>query len=89
MFVKPRRFAPIALAGAAVIAILAAPTAGATDEPHMTCVYQGSGNSQCEAPGNAQLTATPSIHAYPQYPYLYGSGFSSHHGGGHGPGGHR
>jgi hypothetical protein len=92
MFITARRLAPIAFAGAAAIAVLAAPTAAASDEPHMTCVYQGSGNSQCETPGNAQLTASPSTHAYPQYPYYYGGyfggGFSSHHGGGHGSGGH-
>ena len=88
MFITARRFAPIAIAGAAAFAILAAPTAAATDEPHMTCVSAGSGSTQCETPGNAQLTATPSIHAYPQYPYYYGGGFSSHHGGGHGAHGH-
>ena len=85
-----RRLAPLALAGAAVAAIAAAPVASAADDPHLQCTYQGGGNSQCESPGNAQLTASPPAVTYgPQYPILFGGPILIHHFGGHGMGGVR
>lgn len=84
-----RRLAPAVLASAAALAIIAAPTAVAADNTHLACVYQSAGNSQCESPGNAQLTATPQDMPYPQqYPYLLGGPLLIfHHGGSHGMGG--
>jgi hypothetical protein len=88
-----RRLAPFVLAGTAAVAIAAAPVAAAADDPHLQCSYQGDGNSQCESPGNAQLTATPPDVQYgPQYPYFFGGPIVLHHIGGiggHGMGGHR
>jgi uncharacterized protein (DUF697 family) len=84
-----RRFAPFVVAGAAALAIAAAPAASAeASEPHLACVYQSEGNSQCESPGNAQLTATPqTVPNTQQYPFLFGGPLLVfHHGGGHGMG---
>lgn len=80
------RFAPAVLAGTAALSIIAAPAAAAADT-HLACVYQSEGNSQCETPGNVQLTATPQDVPYPQqYPFLFGGQVLSYHhgmGGGH------
>ena len=84
------RTAPFLLAGAAAVAIAAAPVAAAADNPHLQCTYQGDGNSQCESPGNAQLTASPPDVQYgPQYPYFFAGPILIHHVGGHGMGDHR
>ena len=78
-----RRVAPFLCAGTAALALFAAPVAAAA--PHLDCVYQGTGNSQCESPGNAQLTATPPDVSYPeQYPFLLDGPVVIHHFGGHG-----
>ena len=64
----------------------AAPAASAAaSDPHLACIYQGEGNSQCESPGNAQFTATPHDVPYPQqYPFLFGGPLLVfHHDGGH------
>jgi hypothetical protein len=85
-----RRFAPFVVAGAAALAVAVAPTASAeAPDPHLTCVYQSEGNSQCESPGNAQLTSSPQdVPNTQQYPYLFGGPLLVfHHGGGHGMGG--
>lgn len=91
MSIAYRRFAPAFLAGAAALAIIAAPAASAANDTHLSCAYQSTGNSVCESPGNVQLTATPQYVPYEQqYPYLYGGPIFIHHfGGGHGMGGHR
>lgn len=86
-----RRVAPLLCAGAAALAVSAAPVAAA--DAHLECVYQGTGTSQCESPGNAQLTATPPDVSYPdEYPFLLDGPIVIHHfgehgghGGGHGP----
>ena len=86
MIITSRRLAPVALAGAAALAIFAAPAASAAaSDPHLACIYQGEGNSQCESPGNAQFTATPHDVPYPQqYPFLFGGPLLVfHHHGGH------
>jgi hypothetical protein len=76
------RVAPLLAAGAAA-AIISAPAAMASDN-HLNCTYVSEGNSQCETPGNVQLSATPPVVSYPQqYPFLYGGGLIFHHGGGH------
>lgn len=66
-------------------ALAAAPVAAAADDPHMVCTVLGDGNSQCETPGNAQLTASPGDVPYPSlYPFLLGGGLIFHNDGGHG-----
>ncbi len=67
-------------------ALLAAPVASAADDPHMVCTTVSDGNSQCETPGNAQLTASPQDVPYPTlYPFLFGDGLIFHNNGhGHG-----
>jgi hypothetical protein len=85
MSVKIRALAPLLTFGAAA-AVLAAPVASAADEPHLVCTYASEGNSQCETPGNAQLTASPPPVQYPSmYPFLYGNVVVLHH---NGPVGH-
>jgi hypothetical protein len=86
MIITARRFAPFVLAGAAALTIVAAPAASAAvSDPHLACVYQSEGNSQCQSPGNAQLTATPQTVTNPQqYPFLFGGPLLVfHHGGNH------
>jgi len=72
----PRRLEPIVAAPAASAAV---------SDPHLACVYQSEGNSQCQSPGNAQLTATPQTVTNPQqYPFLFGGPLLVfHHGGNH------
>ncbi|MCV7348213.1 hypothetical protein [Mycolicibacterium rhodesiae] len=66
-------------------AIVAAPVAAAADDPHLVCTVVSDGNSQCETPGNAQLTASPQDVPYPTlYPFLLGGGLIFHDGPGHG-----
>ncbi|WP_179475010.1 hypothetical protein [Mycolicibacterium vinylchloridicum] len=73
-----------ALAAGVSIAI-AAPAAAAAGDPHLVCTAVSDGNSQCETPGNAQLTASPQDVPYPTlYPFLLGGGLIFHNGGGHG-----
>jgi hypothetical protein len=57
------RLAPMFLAGAGAAAILAAPTASASQ---LSCIDAGS-TTQCSSPGNSQITAsTPPIQQQPQ-----------------------
>ncbi len=66
-------------------AVAAAPVAAAAGDPHLVCTTVSEGNSQCETPGNAQLTASPQDLPYPTlYPFLLGGGLIFHNGGGHG-----
>ncbi|WP_431232497.1 hypothetical protein ACQ856_24080 [Mycolicibacterium psychrotolerans] len=66
-------------------AVVTAPVAAAADDPHMVCTVVSDGNSQCETPGNAQLTASPQDVPYPTlYPFLLGGGLIFHNGTGHG-----
>jgi hypothetical protein len=82
-----RLAAPLLAAGAAA-AIVSAPAAMAS-ENHLDCTYFSEGNTQCETPGNVQLSATPPPVSYPQqYPFLFDGPVFIHHGGG-GGGGHR
>lgn len=84
MSIKLRLAAGLLGSGIAA-AVMAAPVASAADDPHMVCTVVSDGNSQCETPGNAQLTASPQDVQYPTlYPFLLGGGLIFHNGGGHG-----
>jgi hypothetical protein len=84
MSITLRLVAPLLAAGAAA-AIAASPVAAASDN-HLDCTYVSQSNTQCETPGNVQLSATPPPVSYPQqYPFLFGGPVIIHHV----PGGHR
>jgi uncharacterized membrane protein len=88
MRITLRLVAPMLAAAGAAAAIAAAPMAAASDN-HLACTSTSQGNSQCETPGNVQLSATPPVVSYPQqYPYFYG-GFGGPIIVNHGGGGHR
>ncbi|WP_149437327.1 hypothetical protein [Mycolicibacterium sp. P1-5] len=79
------RLAAGLLATGIAAAVAAAPLAAAADDPHLVCTYISDGNSQCETPGNAQLTASPQDVPYPTlYPFLLGGGLIFHDGPHHG-----
>jgi hypothetical protein len=84
MSITLRLAAPLLAVGAAA-AVVAAPSAAASDN-HMDCTYVSEQSTQCETPGNVQLNATPPTVSYPQqYPFLiggYGSPIIIHHGSG-------
>jgi len=77
--------APVLFAAAAAGSIALAPSALAeTNGP--TCTVLSSTSTQCQTPGNSQITATPPYVQYQQqYPY-FGSAIILDH---HGHGGHR
>lgn len=85
---------PVLAAGAAALAITAAPIAAAATPSiaQQSCVDSGAG-TVCQSPGNAQITATPPVVNYDPYGYegflLGGFGDGGHGGGfgGHGGGG--
>ncbi|MCV7176090.1 hypothetical protein [Mycolicibacterium sphagni] len=69
------RLAAGTLAAGAAICIAGAPIAAADQDPHLVCTDISPGNSQCQTPGNAQLSATPPDVPYPtMYPFLFGTG---------------
>jgi hypothetical protein len=85
--------APMLAAGAAALAIAAAPLASAESAISQTCGETG-GGTVCQSPGNVQVNATPAPAQY--YPFggneilLGGNGFfggGGFHGGGFGGGG--
>jgi hypothetical protein len=82
MKINLRLVAPLLAAGAAA-AIVAAPAAVA--ETHLDCANLTSDSTQCESPGNVQLSSSPPNVDYPQYPFLYGGlidhGFDQGYGG--------
>jgi hypothetical protein len=79
--------APLFAAAAAAGSIALAPSAlAATDGP--TCTAVSSTSTQCQTPGNSQLTATPPYVSYQQYPFFGDLVILDHHGHG-GIGGHR
>jgi hypothetical protein len=64
-------------------------SAEATPQPALSCASISPNDSQCQTPGDAQITATPGGAAMQagqmQYPFGYfgyGSGLLFHHGGG-------
>jgi hypothetical protein len=86
MTITRRFLAPVLLAAAAAGSIALAPSALAanTGRPP-NCTTLSSSSTQCQTPGNVQLTATPPDVPYTQqYPYFGGVVILDHHGmGGH------
>jgi hypothetical protein len=81
--------APVLLGAAAAGSIALAPIALAETTQPPTCTTLSSSSTQCQTPGNVQLTATPPYVPYQQqYPYFGGLVILDHHGHG-GFGGHR
>ena len=87
MRIKLNYIAPLLAAGAAAVAIAAAPSAAAADP--QSCTQTGS-ESICQSPGNVQLNDAPppvSFDPYGGEGFLMG-GYGGFHGGGfHGGGG--
>jgi hypothetical protein len=80
---------PILLATAAAGSIALAPIALAETTQPPSCTNLSDSSTQCQTPGNVQLTATPPYVPYQQqYPYFGGVVILDHHGHG-GFGGHR
>jgi hypothetical protein len=91
---KMRLATPALLAAAAAGSIALAPVALAAESGQPpTCTTLSSSSTQCQTPGNVQLTATPpDVQYQQQYPYFGGLVILDHGGldhGGHGMGGHR
>jgi len=81
--------APALLVAAATGSIALAPIALAETIQPPTCTTLSSSSTQCQTPGNVQLSATPPNVSYQQqYPYFGGLVILDHHGHG-GFGGHR
>ncbi len=75
---KLRHISALVAAGAASVAIAAAPAAVAAQ----TCTYVGSQTTQCQSPGNVQINSDQPV-TYPyQFPF-YGNVLLFHHGGHH------
>ena len=68
---KLRYLVPL-LGAAAAASIIAAPTAMAGSTPPDCTVVNGSLNTQCQTPGNAQINDSPSVMFGAQYPYWWG-----------------
>lgn len=66
----------------AAIAIVGAPLAQAAPTGPSTCSTTAY-STLCQSPGNAQLTATPPVVAYPWQPYYGGFGSPFGYGGPH------
>jgi hypothetical protein len=75
MRIKLTYVTPLLAAGAAAVAILAAPTAAAAPTPlQQTCIATGAGTT-CQSPGNVEITNTPpavSFYPYGTMPWLLG-----------------
>ena len=75
MRIKLSHITPLLAAGAAAVAIVAAPTAAAAPTPHQkTCVATGAGTT-CQSPGNVEINDGPpavSFYPYGNMPYLLG-----------------
>jgi len=88
MRVKLSYLTPFLAAGAAAVAISAAPIASAAStSPQQSCTESVSG-SVCESPGNVEINDTPGPMNYDPYGYdgfLIGGfgGYGGFHGGGH------
>jgi hypothetical protein len=94
MKIKLSYLTPLLAAGAAAVAIIAAPIASADSTTQQSCSDSVSG-SVCESPGNVQINDTPGPMDFQPYGedglllggyggFGHGGGF----GGGHGGGGH-
>ena len=75
MRIKLTHVTPLLAAGAAAVAVLAAPTAAAAPTPlQQTCVTAGA-DTTCQSPGNVEITnAPPAVGFYPYgtMPWLHG-----------------
>ena len=75
MRIKPTHITPLLAAGAAALAIVAAPTAAAAATPlPKTCVATGAGTT-CQSPGNVEINNVPpavSFYPYGNMPFLIG-----------------
>lgn len=79
---------PALLVAAAAGSIAVAPIALAETTQSPTCTTLSGSSTQCQTPGNVQLTTTPPYVPYQQqYPYFGGLVILDHHG--HGGFGHR
>jgi hypothetical protein len=79
---------PALLVAAAAGSIALAPIALAETTQPPTCTTLSGSSTQCQTPGNVQLTATPPYVPYQQqYPYFGGLVILDHHG--HGGFNHR
>jgi len=93
MRIKLTYLTPVLVAGAAAVAITAAPIAAAAPTPmQQSCVNSGAG-TECQSPGNVEINDSPPPVSYDPYGYdgflLGGYGYGGFHGGygGHGGGG--
>ena len=82
MSMKLRYLVPL-LGAAAAASIIAAPTAMAGSTPPDCTVVNGSLNTQCQTPGNAQINDSPPATFGAQYPYWWGGYWGGY---GHFPG---
>jgi hypothetical protein len=96
MRIKLNYIAPLLAAGAAAVAIGAAPIAAADPGPAIAQSCSGtSSGTECQSPGNVQLDDSPPPVSYDPYGgegfllggYGYGGGFHGGGGGFHGGGG--
>ena len=75
MRIKLTHITPLLAAGAAALAIVAAPTAAAAATPlPKTCVATGAGTT-CQSPGNVEINNPPpavSFYPYGTMPWLLG-----------------
>jgi hypothetical protein len=79
MRIKLTHIASLLAAGAAAVAISAAPTAAAAPSPADKICTQSVSGSQCESAGNIEINDTPTTHFTPQYPMWAGDS-RFHHG---------
>jgi hypothetical protein len=88
MRIKMNYITPLLAAGAAAVAIAAAPTAAAAnlhnpgEDLLPSCTYVGGGfyDNQCQTPGNAQLNDNPPYVPNPYYGGYGGGGDFGNHG---------
>lgn len=59
--------ATLLVAGGASVAIAVAPAAGAQPRCSTTSAGAGGETQVCESPGNAQISSTPGMYAFPWY----------------------
>ena len=75
MRIKLTHVTPLLAAGAAAVAIVAAPTAAAAPTPlQKTCIATGAGTT-CQSPGNVEINNSPpavSFYPYGTMPWLLG-----------------
>ena len=96
MSIKLAYIAPLLAAGAAAAAIAAAPIAAADPGAVQQSCTESVSGSECQSPGNVQITDTPGSMNYDPYGddglllggfgggFGHGGGFGGGHGGGHG-----